>query len=184
MRHAYPFYSAVLLLLVTACGGTSLRYELPPPVPPEERNTANLDPSEQERNEATRFSDARSAVLAFYDAIQREDYPDAFARLSHETQLLFDTWADGDGVTALQLGRLQQDAESYTFDPRVLFAVENPVQFSDEPQEGTDTESARRKEIHVRDADGTSRRIVLIQEGDQWVIHQPRIPMERLSPTQ
>jgi hypothetical protein len=95
-----------------------------------------------------------------------------------------DTWADGDGVAALQLGRIEQDAESYTFDPRVLFAVENPVQFSDDPQEGTDTESARRKEIHVLDADGTSRRIVLIQEGDQWVIHQPRIPMERLSPTQ
>ncbi|MBU6162259.1 MAG: hypothetical protein KGO50_14175 [Myxococcales bacterium] len=173
-----------LLMWVTACGGTSLRYELPPPVPPEERNTVTLDPSEQERNEATRFLDARSAVLAFYDALQQADYEAAFARLSLETQLLFDTWAEGDGVTALRLGQLRQDAESYTFDPKVLFAVANPVEFSDDPEEGVDTESARRKEIHVRDADGTSRRIVLIQEGDQWVIHQPRIPMERLSPVQ
>jgi hypothetical protein len=181
MRIAQAIHIAVLLLL-TACSGTALRYELPPPVPPDERNAVTLDPSAQERNEAGRFLDARSAVLAFYDALQREDFDAAFDRLSNETQLLLNTWADGDGVSTLRLGLLEQDTESYEFDPRTLFVVENPVQFSDEPAEGTDTESARRKEIHVLDADGTTRRIVLILEGDQWVIHQPRIPTERLSP--
>jgi hypothetical protein len=173
--------SIPVLALATACGGTSLRYELPPPVPPDERSVVTLDPSEQERNEAARFLEARSSVLAFYDALQRADFDAAFALLSNETRILLDTWAEGDGVAALRVGRLAQAAETYDFDPRDLFAVADPVRFADEPEEGTDTESARRKEIHVFDADGTDRRIVLILEGDQWVIHQPRIPVERLS---
>jgi hypothetical protein len=174
----------VLSLLSSACSGSRLRYELPPPPPLEEQRTVELDPSEAARDEGQRFIEARATILGFFDALNSGNTDAALDFLSQETRLLLEAWSDGDANVALSSGRLQQDAEVYDFDPASLFVVAQPTRFDDDVAGEVDSETARRKEVHVTGADGEQRRVVLILEGDQWRIHQPRLPTERLSPVQ
>jgi len=172
----------VFLLLagwLTGCGGTLYR-QLPPPPPDDERRVVALDPQRDEALAAERYVEARRTVLALYEAVSMERWDDAYAMLSNETRLLLDRGAGGLGEGALRDGVLTIDGATYRFDPVAIFLIAGLTRIEDTVAGEQESETNRRKEVYVFNADGDYRRVVVIREGDQWLVHMPRWRTEDL----
>ena len=167
-----------LVVFAASCGPAI--YEIPAPPPEEEWTDRQLDPSAEEEASAERYAEARRAVLALYEALQEGDYEAAYYMLSNETRILLDTYGGGVGDEALANGLLEVDGTTYAFDPVDLLLMPEPASFEDSVRGEEENETSRRKEIFIFDADEAYRRVVVIREADEWVIHAPRVPTDRL----
>jgi hypothetical protein len=167
------------LLAVAACGPRLVA--LPDPVPPAERVAVELDPSADAALDEGRALEARRAVLAAYDAVAASDWEALWELLSHETRALLDSVGEGDGRAALAEGRLVQGGRTWTFTPMELLLASGVADIVDDTVGEPEIESARRKELDLVSAEGARRRVVVIREADQWRLHMPRIPTDRLT---
>lgn len=171
-----------LCLVVFATGCRRDLYVLPDPPPAESWERVELDPSIEQRQFGERYVEARRVVIAFADAIRGERWADAWSMLSMETRLLLDNSTGGRGEAAFEDGRIRSDGAWYAFDPVDVFLIPNLTRFEDSVAGETENETTRRHELFVFDAEEQFRRVVVIREGDQWLIHSPRWPRERLRP--
>ncbi len=166
---------ALTLALVAGCGPGL--YDLPVPPPPHSWVAVSLDPAQEDRNDEQRTLDARGAVLELYQALNEEDWGQAWDRLSTETQnfLAFGS-ATKDGRDALAQGRLiAPDGVAVEIDPVDLFVVRDMTRLDDDLNGTPDaTETANRKEFHATGEDGQIHKIVVIYEIGQWRIHRTR----------
>jgi hypothetical protein len=178
-----PLLLSVLLLALVlgSCGGSRIAYRLPLPPGQDAARTVSLDPTAQALQETERFQTARRALLDWYDAMAREDVQAAWERLSFETRLLLDDWSGGQGDVALRTGVLERQGQRWSFDPLDLLAARQPERIVDDVPGQSQQETARRKELFLQLAGGEVRRVVMILEADQWRIHSPRIPTDRLT---
>jgi hypothetical protein len=77
-------------------------------------------------------------------------------------------------------GRLELGGASYSFDPIDLFLMEDPEQMEDAVVGEAEAESSRRKDVFLVSGDET-RRVVLLNEADEWRVHVRRLPLSRLT---
>ena len=159
-----------------ACGGRI--YELPPPPADDARRSVTLDPAEERRLDAERYTEARRTVLGLMAALEGGDWASAVALLSQETRLLLSGGSGLDPAAALDAGRIGD--ESYAFDPVDLFVLRDISRFEDDWEGFEENETDRRKEIFLVTADEQVRRVIVIREGDAWVVHMPRWPRDLL----
>jgi hypothetical protein len=154
-------------------------YELPPPPPPEERRSVSLIPGAEERKEQQRYLKAAEAVRTLYQLLSSKRYDEAAELLSAETRDLLGH-RKGSAVEALASGRLvAPDGREIAFDPTTFLVAPNLDDLRDDIEgvsdKARDSETARREVLYAVQPDGTSRRIVVIKQGDQWVIHKTSI---------
>ena len=167
-----------LAVFAASCGPAI--YEIPPPPPEDEWTDRELDPTAEEEASAERYAEARRAVLALYEALQDGAFEEAYYLLSNETRILLDTYGGGVGEEALANGLLEVDGTVYSFDPVDLLLMPEPASFEDSVSGEEENETSRRKELFIFDADDNYRRVIVIREADEWVIHAPRVPTDRL----
>jgi hypothetical protein len=184
LRASFTCSTGIFLLLLV--GGTvGCRpdlYVLPTPPPASEWERVELDPTVEDRRAGERYVEARRAVLAFVDALSQAEWEQAYRRVSNETRLLLDAGFDGQGEASLAEGRTRRDRRLYSYDPMDLFLIQGLTRIEDSVEGEAEAETQRRHEVFVFDAEGQYRKVVLIREGDEWLIHLPRWPQERLTP--
>lgn len=169
----------LVALLAVALGACSGVYELPDPPPEDERASVQIDPAAEERESAARYIDARRTLVALYEALGAESWDDAIALVSTETRLLLSDGGGGDAAETLAVGRLTVGGRTYGFEPIDLLLLRDPDGMEDSVVGESENETPRRKELFLVSAEET-RRVVLILEADQWVVHFRRLPVDRL----
>lgn len=167
----------VIPLLLVACTQV---YTLPEAPPLDQRVSVHVDPAQEERESAARYLEARRTLVSLYEAFGAEDWARATELLSVETRLLLSAGGDGNPETSLASGRLILDGASFRFDPTDLFLMENPEEMEDWIAGEEEVESSRRKEVFLRNGEEV-RRVVLVNEADEWRVHVRRLPLSRLT---
>ena len=160
--------------LAAACGGPI--YELPAPPPPEEQRAVSLSPTEQRELDATRFLAAQATILSLYEALGNEQWADARALLSQETCATLGGGSSTSCEASLASGIVELAGTRYTFDAVELLLQPNVRDIADTRTGEDDVENARRVVAHLTDRDGDHCAVVLIYEGDRWVVHSPTLP--------
>ncbi len=171
---------AVAAFVVSVSAAACSPYQLPDPPAVEDRGEVALNPAVEQRLSAERFSEARRTVLSLYEALEAERWDDAAALLSNETRLLLSEGGTADATAALAAQEVTLNGVRYGFDPVDLFLLEGPESFEDDWQQEEQAETGRRKEIFIV-AGEEFRRVVLIHEGDAWLVHMRRWPTDRLT---
>lgn len=171
---------ALLALLWSGCGNSTL-YELPPPPPEQERQDVSLIPGEDERARERDYLEARATVLKVYQYLNAKRYKEALSLLSEETvdflsyvspkkdtpQAAEETLAQGKVIL--------NDGQVIPIDPAALLVARDISKLEDSLAGQKESETSRRKEIFAIQADGKAQRIIVIKEAGQWVIHKTSI---------
>ncbi len=166
-----------IFLGVVAVGCANSPYHLPaPPAQDDQRNVA-ADPAEQAEEDRQRYLQARASLLELYELLSDERFSDAEQLLSQQTR---DFLAHGEqtpnAATALSQGRLVlSDGRSVEFEP-VEFLLGGDVRQIQDTVEGVEEhETQGRRELFVIDAEGEPHKVVMIREGNQWVLHRTAV---------
>jgi hypothetical protein len=139
----------------------------------------HLDPASEQRESDARYTEARRTLVSLYETLGGERWEDAVDLLSVETRLLLSAGGTGNAAESLAAGTLTIGEVDYRFDPTDLLLMHDPDAMEDSVVGETESETSRRKEVFLVNAEET-RRVVLIQEADQWRVHLRRIPADRL----
>lgn len=168
--------SAVLCAVVAVsfgCGGSP--YYLPPPK--EDQGSVAVNPAEQAEQQRQQYLAARAALLKLYETLSKDQFEAAEQYLSQQTRdfLAFGSEA-GDASAALASGQLVlPNGQTVAIDP-VDFLIGGKVSRIVDTREGAEEhETRRRKELFVIDPDGQAHRVIMILEGDQWVLQKTSI---------
>ncbi|MFT4703169.1 MAG: hypothetical protein ACI81R_000858 [Bradymonadia bacterium] len=164
--------------LVSACGGPI--YELPSPPPAEQQRAVSLSPTEQRELDATRFLAARATILSLYEALGNEEWDSAQSLLSQETCATLGGGSGSNCASVLAEGLVEVSGTRYAFDPVDLLLLPGVRDIANVRVGEEDVENARRVVAHLTDRDEDHRAVVLIYEGDQWVVHSPTLPVGAL----
>lgn len=185
MSARFPSFLSVVCLVVTwtlvaGCGGRD--WYLPPPDGSAAVPVSRAQP--MDAAEQARVIEARRTVLALQSAIVAQQWADAYALLSNETRMLLDSVSDGRGEEALATGRIRCGDTWCQVDPLQLFLLPDVQQIVDHVDGEEEHETARRRELFLIDRTGNHRKVVVIREGDQWLVHLPSWPRTLLQPAE
>lgn len=167
----------VWALAVVAAGCQGALYELPDPPPPAEQRAVSLIPGEDERKREEDYLLARASVLKINQLFAAKRFQEALEWMSAETR---DFIAAGspqkDPVEVLASGRyIRPDGQVATIDPAAFLLARDLSKMQDSVEGQAEQETPRRKEIFAVEEAGP-RRIILIREGDRWVLHRTSFP--------
>lgn len=162
---------AVLQMAGMACQSTP--YELPEPPPQADGQDTEQD-SERQRSSDM---EARAALLELYEMLDEERFEEAEDRLSQQTRDFLAYGNDqGDASDALSAGQMTlPDGRAYRFAPAELLIADDIARIEDSRDGADDHETSRRRVLYVIDSDGQAHRVVMILEGDQWVLHKTSV---------
>ncbi|MFP4601004.1 MAG: hypothetical protein ACLFVJ_22340 [Persicimonas sp.] len=162
---------AVLQMAGMACRSTP--YQLPDPPPETEQQDTQQD-SESQRNPDM---EAREALLELSELLAEERFEEAEDRLSQQTRDFLAHGNDrGDASDALSAGQMTlPDGRNYRFEPAELLVAGDIARIEDSRDGADDHETSRRRVLYVIDSDGQAHRVVMIREGDQWVLHKTSV---------
>lgn len=163
--------------LAGAMGCQGALYELPDPPPASEQRSVSLVPGEEERLREEDYLLARASVLKLNQLIAAKRFQEALEWMSAETR---DFIAAGspkkDPVEVLASGRyIRPDGQVATIDPAAFLLARDLSKLQDTAEGVSESETPRRKEIFAMEEAGP-RRIILIKEGDRWVLHRTSFP--------
>ena len=167
----------------SGCGGTM--YVLPAPPPPGERRSVSLIPGTEESEDDELLQEARATVRTLHRLLQGQRYVEALDWLSAETRD-FLAYGDEEGrpEEALARGALQlPDGQRVEIDPLELLVAPDVSTLEDEVPGVEDQETDRRKVLFAIPPGGEPRQIVVIREGDRWVVHRTGVAAEALERT-
>lgn len=153
-----------------ACKGPDL-YVLPAVSGVEE---AEPTQSEAEPEPDRRFEGARAAVMQLHSLLSAKRFDEALELMSYETRdALAISSPNGQPDTALATGRLHlSGGREVAFNP-VDYLLAEDVSDLRPAIEGVEVhETERRKVVFAVQPLGEIRQIVMIKEGDQWVLHR------------
>lgn len=171
----------ITILVATVAGCAANVYELPPPPDETERSSVDLNPASSDEADAESFMEARRAILSLAGALGNEDWEDAYGLVSSETRILLDTYGDGRGEDLLARGQLVgTDGNTYQFEPLSLFLLSEIASIEDSMDGVEEAESSRRKDVFLVAPDDSYRRVVVIREGEQWLVHMRELPTDRM----
>lgn len=164
-------------LMILWAGCASSPYQLPEPPPQEEQREVAADPAAQAELERKQYLQARAALLELYQTLSEGAFDTAEGLLSQQTRdFLAYGGKNADAASALESGELMlPDGQVVAFDP-VEFLLGGQVRRIEDAVEGAEEhETPRRRELFVVGPDGESQKVVMIYEGDQWVLHRTEI---------
>ncbi len=151
-------------------------YDLPDPKPKEQWKEVNLIPSEEEKSDERLYQAARMKILEIYGYLNDQNFEDASANFSAETQdfLTFGTEYSVPEVLGNKKLKLS-NGTLVTFKPVSILLAEDVTRLSDSVEGIPENETISRKEIFAKQSDGRYKRIVMIRQGNKWVLHRTRI---------
>lgn len=148
-------------------------YELPEPPPPNERKSAvqaeDTDSAASERA----YLEARAAIIVLYNLLQQQRYGEAVEKISAETRDFLTHGTSQSAQEILASRQLTIDNQVVEIDPVSMLLAEDVSQLVESVAGVEEQETSSRKEIFAV-VPGGFRRIVMIQESGQWVLHRTR----------
>lgn len=170
-----PQFFCLLIFVASACGAPM--YSLPAPPAESEQRSVSLIPGEDERRAQGQYLDVRARVLEVYNLLASKRFDEATRLMSHETRDWLESMGAGASVVeVLAAGKLTTPNGVVDFDPVTTLVANDVSQLADRVEGVEEHETAARKEIFATLHDGKLQKIVLIQEGGQWVLHRTRFP--------
>ncbi|MBA2661139.1 MAG: hypothetical protein H0U74_02495 [Bradymonadaceae bacterium] len=162
---------------VTACGPSL--YDLPSPEKVESAVArAEAEAAAAPPPEDMRFGQARAAMLNLHHLLVSKRFSEAEELLSVETrEFLAQNSQQGRVDQALASGKLTlPSGQDFVFEAAGFLLADDVSGIVDE-LEGSESigESATRKILYAVQPSGEARQIVVIKEGDQWVLHRTSI---------
>lgn len=165
-----PLLAAVLL-----AGCASNLYELPPPPEKGERGDATLAPRAEEEQAQQDYTAARASLLKIYNQLSTQRYDEAVQLMSQETRAFLTYGTDATAADVLADGALTlPSGERVEFEPSTFFVAPDVQKLEDSIEGAPENETDRRREFFAISADGTARRVVMIKQGGEWVLHKTR----------
>lgn len=179
---AATLFVYVSLVCLAGCANRNL-YDLPEPPPVSERRNVSLIPGEDERRSEKDFQEARASLLRLEELLESKRYDEALGLMSQETVAMLefispDKKSSAPATAVFTLQEVIVDDVSYKVDPVALLLAPDLSDVQDNVEEQPkQVESSRRKELFaVQKAQGEgARKIVMIKEGDTWLLHRTRI---------
>lgn len=161
---------------LAACSSRSL-YEIPPPPPEKERKTISLIPGEEERQAERDYLQARSAVIQLNSYLKSKRFEESLKLMSQETQAMLEFLspspkAKQPALATLIEGKISIRGQIRDIDPAAMLLASDLTQIKDAVDGKEEQETQRRKELFALQPDGSIRKIVMIKEGGQWVLHR------------
>ena len=178
-----PLGALLLLFLAApalpACSSRSL-YELPPPPPEKERKTISLIPGEEARQAERDYLQARSAVIQLNAYLRSKRFEESLGLMSQETQAMLEFLspspkAKQPALATLIEGKINVRGQLRDVDPAAMLLASDLTQIKDSVDGKEEQETQRRKELFALQPDGSIRKIVMIKEGGQWVLHKTNL---------
>ncbi len=152
-------------------------YNLPDPPPPSERRTVSLIPGEEERQAERDYLSARAAVVKLNGLLSQKRFREALEMVSAETRSFLTYGTEDSPEEVLAAGKLKlANGELVSFKPVSMLLAEDISKLEDTFPGVEEQETSNRKEIYAILPSGEATKIVLIQEGGQWVVHRTRLP--------
>ena len=172
-----------LVLLCLSAGSvacqrtTSSLYELPPPPPQDERRNVSLIPGEDDRRSERSFREARASLVRLDSLLKSKRFEEALELMSQETVAMLEFVSPEKNSSApaaavFTLGRVVIDGQVEQIDPIVALLAEDLSDLRDSVEGQSENESTRRKEIFAVSSSSPPRKIVMIKEGDSWLLHR------------
>lgn len=169
-------YLVLAICVALLAGCSSSPYELPAPKSAE----PTAREADDEQSDVDRDLAARAALLKLYEFLNQGQFVDAETYLSQQTREFLTHTSDSGSVShVLASGAFTlADGRTIDIDP-VDFLIAPEITRIADSLDGVDShETARRRELFVYGADDGPRRVVMIREGDQWVLHKTSISPE------
>jgi hypothetical protein len=165
---------AISMGIIVGCASSP--YELPPPT----AATPAADEAEDEQTDTERDLAARAALLELYEYLNKGQFVDAEAYLSQQTREFLVHASDSSSVSSvLANGQLTlADGRSVDIDPVEFLIAPKITRIADSLDGVESHQTARRRELFVYGDDDGPRRVIMIREGDQWVLHKTSISHE------
>ncbi len=166
----------ILICLASLASACASVYTLPPPAAQPE--TVSLIPGEDERAKERLYLEARAAILRLNQLLASKRYREALGQMSQETRdfLTFtspDPKAQVPAEITLAQGKLMlKGGQEIVIEPGAFLLAADLSNLKDSVEGQAEQETPRRKEIFAVQPDGKARRIVMIREGAQWVLHR------------
>ena len=178
-----PTSAAPILLLLmsvlSACPGPL--YELPdPPAVPRE---VSLYPGEEQRARERDYVAARGVVIRISGLLNSKRYEEALELMSAETKDMLEYLSpkrgeEGAAVHALSEGTLMLGGAPRQVDVVELLVGSDLSEIEDAVEGVEEQETLQRKEIFVITEDKEPRRLVVIKQGGDWVLHRTKIVLD------
>ncbi len=170
-----------LMVILSSCSGAGL-YELPAPAPEAQRRNVSLIPGEDERREQRDFDDAKKSLLALQELIKTKRFEEALDLMSQETVSMLefvspDKKSSAPAVAVFTLRKVVIDGVTYEVKPLELLLAKDlsNIQDTSGDDSSEETESSRRRELFAQQKEGDPVKIVMIKEGDTWLLHRTKI---------
>ena len=166
----------VLLAIFVQFGCGASTYELPPPAEEGERKDVELR-EDDEGPEKNATMAARAEALELYNLLSTKRYDEAAKKLSRETRQFLTHGREGGGAAeVLADGRMKlPNGSTHQFDPVELLMTSNLDRMKNSIEGVEEHETDRRREFFLIDKDGNPEKIVMILQGDGWVLHKTAI---------
>lgn len=180
---AAPLLACVSLVCLAGCANRNL-YELPEPPPEDERRSVSLIPGEDDRRSEKDFQDARASLLRLEELLESKRFEEALKLMSQETVAMLefvspDKKSSAPATAVFTLQQVIVDDVSYKVDPVALLLAPDLSNVQDSVEgQPKEVESSRRKELFAvqpGEEGKPARKIVMIKEGDTWLLHRTRI---------
>ena len=170
---------SLAVLFSSSCASRSL-YEIPPPPPESERKTISLIPGEEARQAERDYLQARSAVIQLNAYLRSKRYEESLSLMSQETQAMLEFLspspaAKKPALATLIEGKIKVRGKIREVDPAAMLLAGDLTQIKDAVDGQEEQETQRRKELFAMQPDGSIRKIVMIKEGGQWVLHRTKL---------
>ena len=180
---AFPRIALMLIAALAIGGCASNMYELPAPPEEGERADAELASRAEEEQKQKEYAAARAALLKAYNLLSTQRYDEAVALMSQETRALLTYNTDDSAADVLADGALTlPSGERIEFEPSTFFIAADVQKVEDDLDGVEQNETDRRREFFVVSEDGSARRVVMIKQGDEWVLHKTRVGGETVRP--
>lgn len=174
---------ALLILLSMGCARANV-YELPPPPPEEERRNVSLVPGEDARRNEKDFNNARASLMRLNTLLESKRFDEALGLMSQETVAMLefvspDKKSSAPATAVFTLNQVVIDGQVQEVRSLELLLAADLSDLQDQVDGVSENESTRRKEIFAIQPQGAPRKIVMIKEGDTWLLHRTKIEQPR-----
>ncbi len=168
------YFVSIIILFTSSCGAGL--YDLPDPKPKAEWKKVNLTPSAEELSDEKLYQGARLKILEIYGLLNDQNFEAVNENLSAETQDFLKFGTQGSVAEVLSNEKLNlANGTLVTFKPVSILLAEDVTRLTDSVDGIEENETPTRKEIFAEQSDGRFKRIVMIRQGDSWVLHRTRI---------
>jgi hypothetical protein len=168
-------FVVILLAVCLVAGCASNLYELPPPPEEGERTDATLATGEDNQTDQREYAAARAALLKAYNLLSTQRYDEAAGLMSQETRAFLTYGTDADAGDVLADGAMTlKNGERVEFEPSTFFVAADVQRLEDSMEGIEENETDRRREFFAVSADGAAHRVIMIKQGDNWVLHRTR----------